>query len=44
MFEIKACAVSEKTHPDGYRDEFFRNKPAYHQAGVTMRSDIMDRP
>jgi len=36
MFEIKACTVSEKKRqpageagsPDGYRDEFFRNKPA----------------
>jgi hypothetical protein len=26
MFEIKACAVSEKCSPVGYRDEFFRNK------------------
>jgi hypothetical protein len=26
MFEIKACTVSEKRSPDGYRDEFFRNK------------------
>jgi len=36
MFEIKACTVSEKRQPageagrpDGYWDEFFRNKPAY---------------
>jgi hypothetical protein len=26
MSEIKACAVSEKRSPDGYRDEFLRNK------------------
>jgi hypothetical protein len=26
MFEIKACAVSKKRSPGGYRDEFFRNK------------------
>jgi hypothetical protein len=26
MFEIKACTVSEKRSPVGYRDEFFRNK------------------
>jgi hypothetical protein len=26
MFEIKACEVSKKRSPGGYRDEFFRNK------------------
>jgi hypothetical protein len=26
MFEIKACEVSEKRSPVGYRDEFFGNK------------------
>ena len=40
MFEIKACTVSEKRQPagetgspDGYRDEFFRNKPAAYRTG-----------